>query len=86
MEPKDERLWKLARMRAQFKNSFITYLIVNTALVLFWYFGSGPKSFFWPIFPIAFWGLGVGINYYYAYIDKGDRVQKEYEKLLREQH
>lgn len=85
MEQKDHKLWALAKRRARFKNSAITYLIVNTFLVGVWYFSSGPRNFFWPIFPIVFWGIGLGINYYQAYISNGDAVEREYEKLLREQ-
>ncbi len=56
MEPRNERLWKLARQRAKFKNSVITYLIVNTMLVGIWYFSSGSRTFFWPMFPLDFLG------------------------------
>ncbi len=85
MEPKNESLWRVAKLRAKFKNSAITYLFVNLVLVAIWYFTSGPSNFFWPGFPIIFWGIGLGAEYYNAYIDKGDAVEKEYEKLLRDQ-
>lgn len=84
MEPRNERLWKLARLRAKFKNSAVTYLIVNTMLVGIWYFSSGSRTFFWPMFPLIFWGIGLAFNYYQAYWDNGDSVQKEYDKLRRE--
>lgn len=84
MEPRNERLWKLARLRAKFKNGAITYLIVNTVLVAIWYLTSGPHNFFWPVFPLLFWGMGLAFSYYQAYWDKGDTVQREYDKLLRE--
>jgi uncharacterized membrane protein len=84
MEPRNERLWKLARLRAKFKNNAITYLIINTMLIAIWYFTNGARTFFWPMFPLVLWGIGLAINYYQAYWDNGDSVQKEYEKLLRE--
>jgi hypothetical protein len=84
MEPRNERLWNLAWQRAQFKNSAITYLIVNTMLVMIWYFSSGSRTFFWPMLPLIFWGIGLGFNYYQAYWNNGNSVQKEYDKLLRE--
>lgn len=84
MEPRNERLWKLARLRTQFKNSAITYLIVNTMLVAIWYFSSGPRNFFWPIFSLFFWGIGLAFSYFQAYWDNGDSVQREYDRLLRE--
>jgi hypothetical protein len=83
MEPRNERLWKLAKQRAQFKKGLITYLIVNTGLIGIWYFTPSNRNFFWPIFPLFFWGIGLGINYYQAYISNGDAVEDEYQKLLR---
>lgn len=85
MEPKNEHLWRVAQMRARFKNGAISYLIVNIFLIGIWYFTSGPRNFFWPMFPLIFWGIGLLFNYYYAYYDNGRLVEKEYEKLLREQ-
>jgi hypothetical protein len=85
MESKNQHLWRIAQMRARFKNSAISYLIVNTALIAIWFFSSGPRHFFWPVFPLFFWGMGLAFQYYYAYFDKGQSIQKEYEKLLREQ-
>ena len=84
MEPRNERLWKIARRRTRFKNGAITYLLVNTMLIAIWYFTSGSPTFFWPIFPLVFWGIGLALNYYQAYWEKGNSVQKEYDKLLRE--
>lgn len=83
MEPRNERLWKLAKQRARFKNGLITYLIVNTGLIGIWYFTPSNRTFFWPIFPLVFWGIGMVINYYHAYISNGDAVEDEYQKLLR---
>ncbi|TDB67980.1 2TM domain-containing protein [Arundinibacter roseus] len=85
METKNEALWRLAQLRAKFKNSVVTYLIINTALIVFWYLGSGPNTFFWPAFPLFFWGLGLMGEYYRAYLDKGDLAEKEYQKLVQNQ-
>ncbi|HEV7350196.1 2TM domain-containing protein [Telluribacter sp.] len=85
MEPKNERLWRLARLRAKFKNNLIAYCVINPILILFWYFSSGPNTFFWPGFPLFFWGLGLAFEGFNAYYNKGGLVEKEYEKLLREQ-
>ena len=78
---RNENLWRIAKLRVRFKQSTIAYLAVNTLLVGIWYFTSGLHSFFWPGFPIVFWGLGLGTEYYRAYVDKGDSVLREYEKM-----
>lgn len=59
----------LAIRRIKEKNDFkvhvLAYLVVNTMLIIVWAFtGSG---FFWPIFVIGFWGIGVVLNGYTVY-------------------
>ncbi|GAB3166293.1 2TM domain-containing protein [Telluribacter humicola] len=85
MENRNERLWRLARLRAKFKNNVIAYCIVNPFLIAIWYFSSGGDSFFWPGFPLFFWGIGLVFEGYNAYYSKGDLVEREYQKLLKEQ-
>jgi hypothetical protein len=36
------------------------YLAVNAMLVLIWAVGGG--GFFWPVFPMLGWGLGLGFH------------------------
>ena len=87
-QTKDEALWGLARRRAAFKRSLITYIVVNIFLVAVWYFTSGSESYFWPIWPVLGWGLGVAMQYAGAY--HGNKIftaEAEYEKLkLKQQH
>ena len=81
-EMKDQMLWKMAKKRAGFKWSFLMYVLVNLMLIGIWYFTSGEENYFWPIWPMLGWGLGVAIQYFEAY--HGNQffsVQNEYEKL-----
>lgn len=58
-EPQDPRqaaIVRLHRKRA-FLGQVATYVVVNAVLVLIWALGS--RGFFWPIFVIGFWGLGL---------------------------
>lgn len=84
--PKDERLWKIAKRRAEFKKHVLTYLIINIFLWGIWAFSSirhGDFSFPWPAFVTLGWGIGLGFNYISAYTGFKDQLtQKEYEKLL----
>jgi hypothetical protein len=44
-----------------------TYMAVNMFLIMIWLSTSGTGSFFWPMFPIGGWGIGVaahGASYY----------------------
>ncbi|GAB2798928.1 hypothetical protein GCM10027275_50830 [Rhabdobacter roseus] len=85
MESTNEKLWRIARQRARVKNNAISYLIVNTFLIGIWYFSSGYSHFFWPMFPLIFWGMGLGFEYYHAYHDNGGVAEREYQKLLKEE-
>ena len=59
-EQKDERLWRIARLRANFKRSFYSYLIVNGFLWCIWWFTTGQYggigAYPWPI--LADVGMG----------------------------
>jgi hypothetical protein len=81
-EQKDEQLWQTAKARVAFRWSFLSYLIINAFLVAVWYFSSGPGSYFWPVWSIMGWGIGVAFHYFRAYHGNGlGAAQQEYEKL-----
>ena len=89
MEPqqRDEQLWQLAKKRAGFKRSLASYFFVNSFLVGVWYFSSGPHSYFWPVWPMLGWGVGIAFHYFEAY--HGSKIfsaEDEYEKLKREKN
>jgi len=45
------------KKKHEFRRHLFVYLVVNAALVTIWAFtGAG---FFWPMFPLLFWGMGV---------------------------
>ena len=90
MEQKDENLWRLAKKRADFKKHLYTYIIINTFLWAIWFVTMGHEEMnwytAWPIWPTLGWGIGIAFNYFDAYHgSKADLVEKEYEKLKREQ-
>jgi hypothetical protein len=81
----DKQLWEMAKQRAAFKGSLTAYFLVNTFLVVVWYITSGRGGkYFWPIWPILGWGLGITIQYLNAYHgSKFFSAEKEYEKLKK---
>jgi 2TM domain len=88
MEPsRDEKLWKIAQRRAHFQRNLMSYFFTNAILIGIWYFTSGSLDHFWPGWVLAFWGIGIVMQYYRAYIkpDDSDLAEKEYQKLLEEQ-
>ena len=58
--PQDEaraRAVASLRKKADFRNHLLTYLLVNTMLVVIWFMLGA--HFFWPVIPIFGWGIGV---------------------------
>ena len=83
----DETLWRIAKKRAAFKWSFSAYVFVNAFLIAVWFFSSGPDSYFWPIWVMLWWGIGLLFQYLSAY--QGNNMftaEQEYERLKNQQH
>jgi len=78
---RDELLWKIAKERVAFKWSFASYIIVNCFLVGIWYFTSNHYTYFWLIWSILGWGIGVAFHYVRAYHGNSIlSIEKEYNK------
>ena len=85
-QQRDEELWQMAKARAGFRWSFISYFIVNAFFVVIWFFSAGPESYFWPIWPMMGWGMGIAFQYFHAFHrNKIISTQQEYEKLKKQQ-
>jgi hypothetical protein len=67
------------KKKRDFRSHLVTYVLVNALLVVIWAVTSG--GFFWPIFPIVGWGIGVAFNAWDAH---GRRPISE-EQIRREQ-
>jgi hypothetical protein len=53
-----DRAIKRLKQRREFGAHLLVYLMVNAFLLAIWAIAS-PDAFFWPIFPIAGWGIGL---------------------------
>ena len=81
-QQRDEELWQIAKARVAFRWSFASYFIINAMMVVIWYFTSGPDSYFWPIWSMMGWGMGIAFQYFHAYHgNKISNTRREYEKL-----
>jgi hypothetical protein len=77
---KDMSLWHTAKKRAGFKWSLLSYLVINSFFVALWLLGD--KGYFWPIWCMLGWGVGLVFQYFKAYHKTGVfSIEKEYEKL-----
>src|SRR5690242_5354848 len=60
----------------------LVYLIVNTFRVVIWAVASGPDGFFWPVFPLVGWGIGVVMNAWDVYRPE-ELVEDVIEAVMR---
>lgn len=78
-----ERAITRLKKRRDFHAHVLVYVLVNTFLVVIWA-AATPDAFFWPIFAIVGWGIGVVMNAWDVYaapeIDE-TRIQREIEHL-----
>jgi hypothetical protein len=85
MEPNDESRRESAIRRIKAKNGFkihvFIYLAVNAMLVAVWASTQGYVWFFWPIFSIVGWGVGVVANWYEVY--HGDVTEEQIQREMR---
>ena len=61
---RDKAVRQLKKKR-DFRGHLLVYILVNTFLVVIWLL-TDPGGFFWPMFPIAGWGIGVIMNAWMA--------------------
>lgn len=83
---KEALLWEIAKRRAGFKISAFSYVAVNIILIATWYFTAGATGYFWPMWTLLGWGIGIAAQYFHAY-HSGNlfSIEREYEKL-KNQH
>ena len=82
-QQKDQMLWNAAKKRAGFKWSLLSYIVINAFLTVCW--ALGDRGYFWPMWCMIGWGIGMIFQYFDAYHRRGIfSAEKEYEKL-REQ-
>jgi hypothetical protein len=80
-ELREQALQRLKKKR-DFKGHVFMYVAVNAMLVVIWALTS--SGFFWPIFPILGWGIGVAANAYDVYGRKPiseDAIRREADRL-----
>ena len=80
-----EQAIKRLRKRRDFHGHVLIYLMVNAFLVVVWAM-TMPDGFFWPVFPIVGWGIGVVMNAWDVYFvqDFGEEdINREIERIER---
>lgn len=71
------------KKRRDFRGHLLIYTLVNAALVAIWAVNS-TEVFFWPMFPLVFWGIGVVMNAWDVYVADDfseDKIQQQMHRL-----
>jgi hypothetical protein len=68
-----DRAVRRLKKRRDFFAHLLIYVLVNTFVVVIWAVTS--SGFFWPIFPIVGWGIGVVMNAWDVW--RGDEFSEE---------
>jgi hypothetical protein len=72
------------KQKRDFRSHVVTYVLVNALLVVIW--AVTGAGFFWPVFPIVGWGIGVAFNAWSVYGQRPiseDQIRREQERLRR---
>lgn len=78
-----DRAIKRLKKRRDFSTHLLVYVLVNAFIVAIWAL-SNPGGFFWPIFPIAGWGIGLVMNAWDVYRDDefdDEQIRREMDRL-----
>lgn len=68
MDDRDERRKIVAKRltdKRDFRNHVVVYLVINTMLVVIW--AATGAGYFWPIWPLLGWGVGLLLNAWTVY-------------------
>ncbi|HET6818660.1 MAG TPA: 2TM domain-containing protein [Mycobacteriales bacterium] len=78
-----DRAVRQLKKKRDFHAHLLVYALVNSCLVLVW-FTTGRHGFFWPVFFIAFWGIGVVMNAWDVYHGEEfseEQIEREMRRL-----
>ncbi|HET7870678.1 MAG TPA: 2TM domain-containing protein [Actinomycetota bacterium] len=78
-----ERAIKRLKKRSDFSGHLLVYFLVNAFLMVIWAL-TDLHGFFWPVFPIVGWGIGVVMNAWDVYRNDEfdeEQIRREMERL-----
>jgi hypothetical protein len=89
-EQRDEKLWQIAKRRADFQNSLIGFVITTVICWAIWYLTAGRHGVNthtpWPLWVMLGLGIGLIFKFLKAYKTDNDTIaEREYEKLKNQQ-
>ena len=76
-----ERAIRRLKAKGEFKVHLLAYVLVNAFLVVIW--AVSGANFFWPVFPILGWGIGLVFHAWDVYGNEPseEKIRREMDKL-----
>ncbi len=59
---------KRVKSKRDFRNHLAIYVVINAMLVVIW--AATGAGYFWPIWAMAGWGVGLALNAYTVYFQR----------------
>ena len=82
-DPVRDRAIKQLKKRRDFMTHLLVYILVNSFIVVIWAI-TNSGGFFWPVFPIVGWGIGLVMNawdvWHPAEFDE-EQIQREMTRI-----
>jgi hypothetical protein len=81
-----DRAMKQLKKRRDLGVHVLMYVTVNAFLVTVWAVTIGPDGFFWPVFVMAGWGIGLIANVYDVFFANDfseGQIRREMDHLAR---
>ena len=81
-----ERAERRVKSQVDLRGHLLLYVLVNVFLMVIWWVTGA--AFFWPVFPIVGWGIGVAMHAWDAYgpgTVSEDRVRREMDRMRTRQ-
>ena len=84
-DPVRDRAIKQLKKRHDFTTHLLVYILVNSFIVVIWA-TTNSGGFFWPVFPVVGWGIGLVMNAWDAWhpaeFDE-DQIHREMSRIQR---
>ena len=79
-----ERAINQLKKRRDFRGHVLIYVLVNSFLVVIWAVTTSGDGFFWPVFVLGGWAIGLVANFYDVYLAEDiseDQIRRQMDAL-----
>jgi len=78
-----EKASKRVDRKLKFNNELKSYVVVNLFLAMINYFFT--PHFWWVLFPVFFWGIGISLDFFRAYVFSDNYSEEYRERKIAEE-